>query len=62
MLFSIQLHEDADTVTQLSADQCSSPNISLLEHTVPDFCSLILHIFWIGTDSLALVDLSACGP
>lgn len=61
MLFSIQLQENADIVTQLCADLCSSPNTSLLEHTVPDFCSLILHIYWIGTDSVMFVDFSTCG-
>lgn len=62
MLVLIQLQENADIVIQLCADQCSSPNISLLEHTTADFCSLILHIYWIGTDGLVFVDFSTCGP
>ena len=62
MLVLIHLQENADIVIQLCADQCSSPNVSLLEHTAPDFCSLILRIYWIGTDSWIFVDFSTCGP
>lgn len=53
--------EDADTVIQLCADRCSSPNITLLEDTAPDFCSLTHHIYWIGTNNLAFEEFSTDG-
>lgn len=62
MLLLTPLRKNARVVIQLCADQCSSPNISLPEHMVPDFCSFVLHIYWTGTDSLVFVGFSTCGP